>query len=50
MKNGRKYAQGLVVKDRNDLKKVRNSILKPDENKKKRTVETIRDTFSKIGI
>lgn len=50
MKNSNKCTQGLVVKDDNDLKKVRNSILKPNEKKKRKTIETIRNTFSKIGI
>lgn len=42
--------QGFIVKDKSDLKKVCNSMLNPDEKKKKRTVETIKNTFSKIGI
>lgn len=50
MKNSKKHVQAIVVKDKDDLKKVRNSILSPDEKKKQRAVETIRNTFSKIGI
>lgn len=50
MKNSKEHIQGLVVKDKDDLKKVRNSILNPNEKKKRKAVETIRNTFSKIGI
>lgn len=50
MKNSNERTQGLVVKDDNDLKKVCNSVLKPNEKKKRKDIETIRNTFSKIGI
>lgn len=48
MKN--KNFTGLVVNNKKDLAKVRDHIIKNNEQQKTRTVETLKNTFAKIGI
>lgn len=48
MKN--KNFTGVIVTNKNDLAKLRDRIIKPNEQQKTRTVETLKNTFAKIGI
>lgn len=45
-----KNDKSIVVDSKTDLQKVRDTILKPDEQKRQRTVETLKSTFAKISI
>lgn len=48
MKN--KNFTGVIVNNKKDLAKVRDHIIKPNEQQKTRTVKTLKNTFAKIGI
>lgn len=48
MKN--KNFTGIIVNNKKDLAKVRDQIIKPNEQQKTRTVETLKTTFAKVGI
>lgn len=41
---------GLIVNNKHDLAKIRDHIIKLNEQEKARTVETLKNTFAKIGI
>lgn len=40
----------IIVNNKKDLAKIRDQIIKPNEQQKTRTVETLKNTFAKIGI